>query len=73
MTPSILGQHMLPDSHSDASLLASENRLRFKTCRDCHKSLNSPHAAKTPAGWRETQISGMCEPCFDALFEEPEA
>lgn len=24
------------------------------------------------AGWRETQISGMCEDCFDELFKEPD-
>lgn len=26
----------------------------------------------TPAGWRETQISGSCENCFDQLFEGEE-
>lgn len=26
----------------------------------------------TEAGWRETQISSMCEKCFDGLFEDEE-
>lgn len=70
MRPSTLGPHMLPESHREATNLMLEGRLRFKTCVGCHKSLDSPHAAETTAGWRETQISGMCEPCFNALFQE---
>jgi hypothetical protein len=27
---------------------------------------------KSAAGWQETQISGICETCFDGLFEEGE-
>ncbi len=26
----------------------------------------------TVEGWRETEISGMCEKCFDELFTEEE-
>ena len=29
----------------------------------------SPNNVKSVPGWKETQISGMCETCFDALFE----
>jgi hypothetical protein len=62
---------MLPDSCEDAQRLQAEGKLRFASCMDCRQSLAAATAATTPAGWRETQISGMCEPCFDNLFAEP--
>lgn len=62
----------LPESFLDAAELAREGALRYRQCRDCEISLYSPLAAQSAAGWRETQLSGMCEPCFDKLFAEPE-
>lgn len=35
-------------------------------CIDCNK----PPTFKTEAGRREYEISGLCEPCFDAIFDE---
>jgi hypothetical protein len=38
------------------------------SCAECCAAFSSNNT-KTPNGWRETQISGLCETCFDALFE----
>jgi hypothetical protein len=61
--------HMLPESYEDA--LALRQMLLYPTCFKCKRSLSEPGAARTAAGWKETQISGMCEPCFDAVFADP--
>ena len=61
--------HALPESAEDAAALASQNPM-FAVCSICGLSLSDPKAAYTTAGWRETQISGICEPCFDSLFED---
>jgi len=37
-------------------------------CISCRK----PPTFSTEAGRREYPISGLCEPCFDAMFEEEE-
>ena len=71
MTPSLRG-HMLPESHKEAQRLQAEGKLHFASCADCRQSLATATAATTPAGWRETQISGMCEPCYDGLFADSE-
>ena len=36
-------------------------------CRKCQKPFTSENVF-TPAGWKETEISQMCEACFDAMF-----
>ncbi len=59
----------LPESHADAQHLFAYGVPVYRQCVGCGKALNAPDAANSPAGWRETQISGECEPCFDALFE----
>jgi hypothetical protein len=40
-----------------------------KTCLECKQPF-SDRNTHSEAGWKETQISGLCEDCFDALFEE---
>ena len=72
MKKSLDGIHLLPESLEDAEQLALAGAQRFKTCCDCGKPLHVATAADTPAGWRETQISGMCEPCFEGLFGSDE-
>jgi len=58
----------LPESWDE---YVSIQRPTHMFCVDCKKpfSLFNTHTA---AGWRETQISGMCEKCFDEMYEEPE-
>ena len=38
-------------------------------CIQC-KQVFSDVNVHTPAGWRETQLSRLCEVCFDAVYEE---
>lgn len=42
-----------------------------KRCFACGEFFSSENVF-TDAGWRETEISGMCEKCFDAAFEDTE-
>lgn len=60
VTPSKL----LPESDDD---LGNIERPLFSRCVDCEQPFTK-HNVFTPAGWRETQISGMCEECWDELF-----
>lgn len=39
------------------------------TCISCGAEF-SPENVRSSAAWRETQISGMCENCWDELFED---
>jgi len=42
---------------------------RRNACLICHKVISpAEFAAWTPAGRAEYGISGVCEPCFDAMF-----
>lgn len=62
----------LPESREDALKLFELHDMSFKVCFECGQALHLPEAASTAAGWRETQISGICEPCFDEMFDEGE-
>ena len=39
---------------------------RFKCCIFCKEPFSDKNVF-TPLGWRETQISGICEKCFDNM------
>lgn len=41
------------------------------TCLSCQAEF-SPKNVHTGLGWKETQISGYCEDCWDNLFKEDE-
>lgn len=49
----------------------TRNRAQMKhlACIDCHTPFNSLNV-HTYLGWKETQISGLCEDCFDNLFDD---
>ncbi len=64
--------HLLPESADDAKELAQTGALKFARCVGCGRSLAGPDAAHSLLGWRETQISGECEECFEALFADME-
>lgn len=50
----------------------SERRGRLLIgCVQCTEAFTARNVF-TEAGWRETQISGMCEKCWDTLFAEPD-
>lgn len=38
-------------------------------CISCREPF-SPNTVFTEAGWRETKISGICEACWDKMFQE---
>ena len=60
-----------PQSEVEYRTLIDRGLQVHKNCVCC----NTPFSGKnvfTPSGWRETQISGMCEKCFDDLFKEDE-
>ena len=59
----------LPESEEDFMHLRLAGRLRKTCCMDCKLDFSSSNT-HTSAGWAETQISGMCEDCFDALFPD---
>ena len=40
-------------------------------CMDCGQAFSSENT-HSEAGWKETQISGICEDCFDTLFADPD-
>lgn len=61
---------LLPESEADYKRLESAGLLVFNLCRECEDAF-TPKNTHTCSGWAETQISGWCEDCFDALFKEP--
>jgi hypothetical protein len=60
----------LPESMEDFAKLVECGRVTYKACVFCHKDISWLNT-KTPAGWRESQISGSCEKCFDLITQEP--
>jgi hypothetical protein len=44
--------------------------VRFWLCRNCGSGFNDSNTF-THAGWLETQLSGLCEVCFDIIHEFP--
>jgi hypothetical protein len=59
--------NLLPTDEAD--YLANLGEMRFTKCIS-HKGEFSGANTHTRLGWRETQISGMCEDCYDELFKE---
>lgn len=43
----------------------------YRKCVCCKNEFSSENT-HTELGWKETQISGMCEDCFDNLFIDEE-
>jgi len=58
-----------PESFGDFIELRAQGALEYHCCVSCMEPFDHNNT-KTPLGWVETQISGMCEDCFDQLFEE---
>lgn len=62
-------QGKLPESLSDFLVLEAQGGLRYVGCDYCGEKFSNVNV-KTGLGWAETQISGMCERCFDRIFRE---
>lgn len=43
----------------------------YIACVECEEPFSEENV-HTEAGWRETQISGLCEDCFDEICAELE-
>lgn len=71
MIPSIKGG-WLPESWTEFEQLRIARQARETRCFMCGEAFG-PANTRTEAGWRETQISGTCERCFDQLMAEGEA
>lgn len=57
-----------PISYHDFKTYVEAGLLIQKTCICCNEPF-TPENVKTSLGWRETQISGYCEDCWDKIFE----
>lgn len=63
---------LLPECLEDfQKLKADKDGLRFTDCIQCKCEFCTDNT-KTRMGWRETQISGLCEKCFDESFADDE-
>ena len=71
MIPSIKGG-WLPESAEDFEVLVLGKGAPHLRCFICEQPIG-PANVRTEAGWRETQISGTCEDCFDKLMHDGEA
>ncbi len=69
MRPSLFDARPLPETWDEFQSLQSEGLIRHPTCCDCRQPF-SPENVQSAPGWRESQISGFCETCFDNLFLE---
>ncbi len=59
--------NLLPDNEQEFA----DNFIDMKhvRCVQCNSGFG-PQNTFTRLGWRETQISGFCEKCFDDMFVE---
>jgi hypothetical protein len=69
MRPSIRKGKSLPESAADFEALREARGLTYAACLLCRQPF-SPANTHSALAWAETQISGMCEDCFDVLFAE---
>ena len=61
-----------PECYEDFRRIEAAGGLRFHTCVSCMDDFR-PDNTHTKLGWVETQISRMCEDCYDRLFADDEA
>lgn len=59
--------NLLPVSESDFA--DNYDAMRFKRCMRCDSGFTKENTT-TRLGWRETQLSGFCEKCFDEVTGE---
>lgn len=45
--------------------------MKYTKCKNCNKPFTDENVYSQD-GWKETQISGICELCFDNITKEPE-
>lgn len=65
---------LMPCLESDRAEYDSQKRfaaanITYTACVECKERFSDANC-RTQAGWQETQISGLCERCFDNITEE---
>jgi hypothetical protein len=60
-----------PENIEEFRELAATSGRVFLKCIICSNPFTQANVM-TAAGWRETQISGFCEECYDSLFKDDE-
>ena len=68
MRQSLKGHH-LPETYEEFRDLVELGAAKFHSCVQCSAFFSDANTTTAP-GWRETQITAMCENCFDNLFKE---
>lgn len=63
------GNHIVPTDFRDDLPEAEEER--YCACVNCEQPFTDKNT-HSAAGWRETQISGLCEDCFDQVTADLE-
>jgi hypothetical protein len=68
---------LMPCLETDRDLYESQKRfaaehVTFTKCVGCTRPFSDENCF-TQAGWQETQISGVCERCFDQMCADAEA
>lgn len=58
-----------PSNYNEYLLAEFAQELNYTECLECSSSF-SPDNTSSEQGWKETQISGLCENCFDDIFCE---
>jgi hypothetical protein len=58
---------LLPDNELDFA--NSFLDMKHVRCVSCNAGFSANNVF-TRLGWRETQLSGFCEKCFDELFKD---
>lgn len=64
MKTSIVSGALLPESAAEFATLRAP---RYRVCIFCEAPFSDANV-KSALGWRETQISGTCESCWDEAF-----
>lgn len=55
----------------DSQKQFAASHVKHTSCVECKERFSDGNCF-TQAGWEETQISGLCESCFDEITAEPE-
>jgi len=71
MKDSIVHDKQLPENLTDYEELKRNDALQYDCCCSCGFIFTTMNV-HTREGWLETQISGMCEECWDDMCEEME-
>lgn len=61
---------MRPETEEEFNKMLADGVPLQKHCIYCKLNFSTKNV-QTRLGWRETQISGFCETCWNDIFSEP--